>query len=78
MPLVFFGKFGKVLPKLETIEIGSLNVHERPDFRFRNIWYSGWMPGQGSAGVDFGVWLDHNRMNSLNPSSLSGLGRKAF
>ena len=61
----FPGKFGEVLPTLDTIEIGPLNVHERPDFRFRNIWYSGWMPVPENAAAEFAVWMDRNRMNSL-------------
>ncbi len=70
----FPGAFGEVLPRRGTIEIGPLNVHERPDFRFRNIWYSGWMPVQGHDREEFAVWMDHNRMNHLNSLSLPGDG----
>ncbi len=70
----FPGAFGEVLPKLDTIEVGPLNVHERPDFRFRNIWYSGWMPVQGNDVAEYGVWMDRNRMNSLKGISLPGDG----
>lgn len=70
----FPGAFGEVLPKLETIEVGPLDVREKPDFRFRNIWYSGWMPVQGSDAADFAVWMDRNRMTSLKGISLPGDG----
>lgn len=70
----FPGTFGEVLPKLDTIEVGTLDVHERPDFRFRNIWYSGWMPVQGTDAADYAVWMDRNRMNSLKGISLPGDG----
>jgi hypothetical protein len=68
------GPFGEVVPKLDTIEVGPLNIHERPDFRFRNIWYSGWMPVQGTDAADFAKWMDHNRMNTLRGLSLPGDG----
>jgi hypothetical protein len=70
----FPGAFGEVLPRLDTIEVGPLNVHEQPDFRFRNIWYSGWMPVQGNDAKEFEVWQDRNRMNRLEGISLPGDG----
>jgi len=70
----FPGAYGEVLPKLDTIEIGPINVHERPDFRFRNIWYSGWMPATSDDVAEFGVWMDRNRMNHLKGISLPGDG----
>jgi len=70
----FPGAFGEVLPRLDTIEVGPLDVHERPDFRFRNIWYSGWMPVQGHDSEEMAVWMDRNRMNSLKGLSLPGDG----
>ena len=70
----FPGAFGEVLPKLDTLEVGPLAVHARPDFRFRNLWYSGWMPVQGNDVAEFGVWMDRNRMNSLKGVSLPGDG----
>ena len=70
----FPGAFGEVMPRLETIEVGPLDVHERPDFRFRNIWYSGWMPVQGHDSEEMTVWMDRNRMNSLKGLSLPGDG----
>jgi hypothetical protein len=70
----FPGAFGEVVPRLDTIELGPLNIHERPDFRFRNIWYSGWMPVQETDRADFSRWMDHNRMNTLGGLSLPGDG----
>ena len=70
----FPGVFGEVVPRLETIAVGPLDVHERPDFRFRNVWYSGWMPVQGHDSEELAVWMDRNRMNSLKGLSLPGDG----
>jgi hypothetical protein len=70
----FPGAFGEVLPKEDTIAVRPMEVHERPDFRFRNIWYSGWMPVQGEEAKEFTVWLDRNRMNTLKGISLPGDG----
>lgn len=70
----FPGAFGEVLPRRETLEIGPLDVRERPDFRFRNIWYSGWMPATGRDAAEFAAWRDRNRMNSLQGLSLPGDG----
>jgi hypothetical protein len=70
----FPGAFGEVVPKLATITVGPLDIHERPDFRFRNIWYSGWMPVHGNDAPEFAVWMDRNRMKSLKGLSLPGDG----
>jgi len=70
----FPGAFGEVVPKLGTIVVGALDIHERPDFRFRNIWYSGWMPVRANDPAEFAVWIDRNRMTSLKGVSLPGDG----
>ena len=70
----FPGVFGEVIPKQETIEVPGMDVREQPDFRFRNIWYSGWMPVQGNEGQEYTTWMDRNRMNSLAKLSLPGDG----
>jgi hypothetical protein len=70
----FPGAYGEVIPKLETVAIDPLNVHERPDFRFRNIWYSGWMPATEQEVNEFNVWRTRNRMNSLAGLSLPADG----
>lgn len=70
----FPGMYGEVIPKRETIAIEPINVTERPDFRFRNIWYSGWMPVNDEQSRQFAVWRERNRMNSLTGLSLPGDG----
>ena len=35
----FPGPYGEIVPKRETVAIEAIAVTERPDFRFRNIWY---------------------------------------
>jgi hypothetical protein len=68
----FPGSYGEIVPKMKTIAVGELNLDERPDFRFRNIWYSGWMPVSGQDAADFAVWCDRNKVNSLKNLSLPG------
>ncbi|MBM3290412.1 MAG: DUF4838 domain-containing protein, partial [Candidatus Hydrogenedentes bacterium] len=70
----FPGAYGETIPKRDTIEIGPIDVVERPDFRFRNIWYSGWMPVTDEQSDAFAVWRERNRMNSLSGLSLPGDG----
>lgn len=70
----FPGAYGEVVPIRPTISVGPINVSERPDFRFRNIWYSGWMPVTPEQSSQFAVWQLHNRMNSLKGISLPGDG----
>ena len=70
----FPGNYGEVVPKHDTIAIGDMDRTERPDFRFRNIWYSGWMPVSDTNRTDFGTWVDRNRMNNLQGLSLPGDG----
>jgi len=70
----FPGAFGEVVPHRSTLVAPPLQVHEQPDFRFRNIWYSGWMPVQGKDGEELSVWLDRNRMTPLSGFSLPGDG----
>ena len=70
----FPGAFGEVIPKRDTIVLGDIDVCEHPDFRLRNIWYSGWMPVQGNDGQEYATWMDRNRMNSLKGLSLPGDG----
>ena len=38
----FPGEFGEVVPEIDTISIDAIDCTERPSFRIRNIWYSGW------------------------------------
>ncbi len=68
----FPGAFGEVVPKSATIVLDTIDLDERPDFRFRNIWYSGWMPATPQDSTDLAVWRDRNKMNGLEGMSLPG------
>ncbi|MBI3117504.1 MAG: DUF4838 domain-containing protein, partial [Candidatus Hydrogenedentes bacterium] len=70
----FPGAFGEVVPSHKTIVVGEVDRVERPDFRFRNIWYSGWMPVREEDSRNLAAWLDHNKMTSLSSLSLPGDG----
>lgn len=70
----FPGAYGEIIPKSATIVVEDMEVRSRPDFRFRNVWYSGWMPVEGNDAADFAVWADRNKMNSLKGVSLPGDG----
>ncbi|MCC6698542.1 MAG: DUF4838 domain-containing protein [Candidatus Hydrogenedentes bacterium] len=70
----FPGPYGEVIPKRETIAIPNVNRTEHPDFRFRNIWYSGWMPVREEDSKNLAAWLNRNRMTSLSNLSLPGDG----
>jgi len=70
----FPGAYGEVLPSLDSITVGHMDREERPDFRFRNIWYSGWMPVSNQDGEHLRQWLDHNKANTLAGLSLPGDG----
>jgi len=70
----FPGAYGEVVPKRSTVVVEDMDVDQRPDFRFRNVWYSGWMPVDGTDGADLAAWLDRNKMTSLKRVSLPGDG----
>jgi hypothetical protein len=70
----FPGPYGEIVPKRETFAIDAIDVTERPDFRFRNIWYSGWMPVSEDQAKQFAEWQVRNRMTSLKGISLPGDG----
>lgn len=70
----FPGAYGEVIPRDKTLRIGETTVDSRPDFRFRNIWYSGWMPVTPQDAAEYTVWADRNKMNSLKDLSLPGDG----
>ena len=61
----FAGPYGEVLPKMETIRIGDLDRTERPSFRIRHLWYSGWMPVEKEDQARLKRWYDLNKLNSL-------------
>lgn len=70
----FPGAFGEVVPNLKTIKAGETDIVSRPDFRLRNVWYSGWMPVTEQDAADYRVWMDRNKMNTLAGLSLPGDG----
>ena len=70
----FPGPFGEVIPELPSISFPDTNRVERPSFRFRNIWYSGWMPVSEEDARWFSEWCERNRVNSLAGLSLPGDG----
>ncbi|MBI5090965.1 MAG: DUF4838 domain-containing protein [Candidatus Hydrogenedentes bacterium] len=70
----FPGAYGEVIPARDTISVADVNRTERPNFRFRNIWYSGWMPSTAEDAANFSVWADRNKMTSLANLSLPGDG----
>lgn len=64
----FPGAYGEVLPSLPTVALGTIDRRERPSFRIRDIWYSGWMPADETDRAEFRDWYDHNKLNRLNLS----------
>lgn len=61
----FAGPYGEVLPSMESIRVGDLNRTERPSFRIRHLWYSGWMPVDADDQANMKRWYDLNKLNSL-------------
>jgi len=51
------GDFGQVVPKLKTIDVPALDVAQKPSFRVRAPWTSGWATGTD----DYGSWLLRNK-----------------
>lgn len=70
----FPGPLGEVVPQSNTIVFPDTDRVERPSFRFRNIWYSGWMPASAEDQQWFSEWCERNRVNSLAGLSLPGDG----
>ncbi|MCS6860535.1 MAG: DUF4838 domain-containing protein [Abditibacteriales bacterium] len=70
----FPGDYGEVVPKMETIAVGKLDVVERPSFRMRNIWYSGWMPVRPEDSAKLRQWYDRNKAHALAGLSLPSDG----
>jgi hypothetical protein len=69
----FPGPYGEVLPQLDRVAIADVERVERPSFRFRNLWYSGWFPVSEQDEEWRRVWCDRNKLNTL-PLSLPGDG----
>ncbi|MGQ9592104.1 MAG: DUF4838 domain-containing protein, partial [Planctomycetota bacterium] len=53
------GEFGEVVPRLATIEVGPLDVVERPSFPLRNFWEH----ARGNMAAECAEWKIHNKMN---------------
>jgi hypothetical protein len=69
----FPGPFGEVLPTRKTLTVDALDVMSRPDFRMRDIHYSGWFPTGKQDQAWFRTWKDQHKMAAL-PISLPGDG----
>jgi Domain of unknown function (DUF4838)/Beta-galactosidase second all-beta domain len=61
----FPGEFGEVLPNVPTVAVRDQDRIERPSFRIRHLWYSGWSPVTDEDNARFQAWYKHNRLNSL-------------
>lgn len=70
----FPGEFGEVVPRMDSLTVPATDRVERPDFRFRNIWYSGWMPVTPADSAAMSEWMLRNKLNSLSGLSLPGDG----
>jgi hypothetical protein len=53
------GEIGEVVPRMTTVEVGPLNVLQRPDFPLRNFWEH----ARGDMGPQCAEWKVHNKMN---------------
>ena len=70
----FPGPYGEVIPHLDRMVVSSTDRLERPDFRIRNLWYSGWFPADEQDQQWLQTWYDRNKMSSLSFLSLPGDG----
>lgn len=64
----FPGPYGEVLPRHDTIQVGTLDRTERPSFRIRHLWYSGWFPVSDQDKQWMKRWSDLNKLNALDLS----------
>ena len=61
----FAGDYGEVVPTLRRIRVRPVDRTERPSFRLRNIWYSGWMTCTEEEHARFVKWCDLNNMSGM-------------
>jgi len=61
------GEIGEVVPSMNTIKIGPINVTQKPDFPMRNFWEH----GRGKMVAELREWKIHNM---LNPDSQDAFG----
>ncbi len=64
----FPGEYGEVIPELANLSIEPRDRIERPSFRFRNLWYSGWFPVSATDQARLGEWYNRNKMAALQVS----------
>lgn len=64
----FPGDFGEVVPNRATVRVEDRDRLETPDFRFRNLWYSGWFPVSATDRARLHDWYDKNKLISLKMS----------
>lgn len=60
----FPGGFGEVIPRNSTIVFPEAEVWMKPDFRVRDIWYSGNMPTSEEQKREFVIWKRRNKLTS--------------
>jgi len=58
----FPGAFGEVVPQLPTVTVKAVTRVGKPDFRVRDIWYSGFLPCTPQEQADFADWKRRNRL----------------
>ncbi len=61
----FPGEYGEIVPRMKTIVVPDQDRIERPSFRIRHLWYSGWMPISETQQENYRLWYKRNRLNSL-------------
>ena len=57
----FPGEFGEAIPEIDIISVRAMDRIERPSFRIRNIWDSGWAPTTDQDHQAFHLWCDRNK-----------------
>ncbi len=53
------GELGEVVPRIQAVEVGPLDILQRPDFPLRNFWEH----ARGNMGEQCAEWKIHNKMN---------------
>ena len=58
--------FGEVVPQLDTVAVKPVRRVMRPEFRIRNVGYSGHLKVTAEEGQAYRLWQRRNRMNPSN------------
>ena len=58
----FPGEFGEIVPRKTTITLPDLSMRLKPDFRVRDIWYSGFIASSPEQQEEFQVWKRRNKL----------------